>query len=299
MEMESAVHRRIELQSPEDFTYLIDNVRRAAADSINAAFPPVDPSDGRNGGDENEEEDELRVRIEGLVNDYITKTFTLVALNISINGLPVNDPSEFLSLSSPLNSPSATTNGTSKKPAAKKSKSKVQKKTRKQKPQEEYEPFDTRKRTRLESLAREEEDLLRSIALLKRRVPSSAAASFADSFARQSATDKEALEKAKQKVIEEGVLAGRKALEGLLPLATDEHAGGDKGAQQGGGGGGNNNSQMERQEGIEDGFGKAVEALRRLKSQMPATVARMERARVAGGYVVAGVTGGAAPGEGR
>lgn len=66
MEMESStVHRRIELQSPEDFTYLIDNVRRAAADSINAAFPPVDGARG----DEEEEEDELRVRIEQLVND--------------------------------------------------------------------------------------------------------------------------------------------------------------------------------------------------------------------------------------
>lgn len=67
MELESAVHRRIELQSPEDFTYLIDNVRRAAAESINAAFPPVDAGD-RNGEDE-EEEDELRVRIEQLVDD--------------------------------------------------------------------------------------------------------------------------------------------------------------------------------------------------------------------------------------
>lgn len=74
-----------------------------------------------------------------------------------------------------------------------------------------------------------------------------------------------------------------------------------KGGKEGGGGGGAA-ATMERQEEIEDGFGKAVEALRRLKSQMPATVARMERARVAGGYVVVGVGGSgvvAAPGEGR
>ncbi|KAK3400535.1 hypothetical protein B0T20DRAFT_494381 [Sordaria brevicollis] len=284
----STVHRRIELQSPEDFTYLIDNVRRAAADSINAAFPPVDSAR------EDDEEDELRVRIEGLVNDYITKTFTLVAPNISINGLPVSDPSEFLSLpSSPLNSP-ATTNG--RKPTTtKKSKSKITKNTRskKQKPQEEYEPFDPRKRSRLESLAREEEDLLRSIALLKRRVPASTASSFAQSLARQAEEDQKALEAAKQRVIEEGVLSGRKALEGLLPSLAGEQGeeiGGD-GEGQGDGQGGR--SVMERQEGIEDGFGKAVEALRRLKSQMPATVARMERARVAGGYVVG------ASGEGR
>lgn len=60
--MESAsAHRKIELQSPEDFSYLISNVRRAAADNINAAFPPVQGADGQ--------EDELRVRIEELVDD--------------------------------------------------------------------------------------------------------------------------------------------------------------------------------------------------------------------------------------
>ena len=54
-----SIHRKIELQSPEDFTYLINNVRRAAADSINEAFPPVEGHE--------DQEDELRVRIEQLV----------------------------------------------------------------------------------------------------------------------------------------------------------------------------------------------------------------------------------------
>jgi len=59
--MDPAVHRRIELQSPEDLTYLINNVRRAAADSINAAFPPVEGTAA--------DEDELRSQIEQLVED--------------------------------------------------------------------------------------------------------------------------------------------------------------------------------------------------------------------------------------
>lgn len=59
--MDSSSQRKIELQSPEDLSYLIDNVRRAAADSINAAFPPVEGTEGQ--------EDELRVRIEQMVND--------------------------------------------------------------------------------------------------------------------------------------------------------------------------------------------------------------------------------------
>lgn len=55
-------NRKIELQSPEDLTYLINNVRRAAAEHLGAAFPPVEGAD-------DVEEDELRVRIERLVND--------------------------------------------------------------------------------------------------------------------------------------------------------------------------------------------------------------------------------------
>lgn len=54
-------NRKVELQSPEDLTYLITNVRRAAAEHIGAAFPPVEGDDA--------EEDELRVRIEALVNE--------------------------------------------------------------------------------------------------------------------------------------------------------------------------------------------------------------------------------------
>lgn len=53
-------NRKIELQSPEDLTYLINNVRRGAAEHICAAFPPVE---------DDQEEDELRVRIEKIVDE--------------------------------------------------------------------------------------------------------------------------------------------------------------------------------------------------------------------------------------
>lgn len=49
--------RRIELQTNEDLTYLIGNVRRAAAARLNEAFPVV------------EGEDELREHIESLVDE--------------------------------------------------------------------------------------------------------------------------------------------------------------------------------------------------------------------------------------
>src|SRR5687768_10505523 len=60
--MDSAsAHRKIELQAPEDLSYLISNVRRAAQERIDEAFPPASRSHG--------EEDELRSQIEALVND--------------------------------------------------------------------------------------------------------------------------------------------------------------------------------------------------------------------------------------
>ncbi|KAK0611518.1 hypothetical protein B0T14DRAFT_530565 [Immersiella caudata] len=216
--------RKIELQAPEDFTYLIDNVRRAATDSINAAFPPVEGADGQ--------EDELRVRIEQMVNDYINQTFTLAAPNLTINGLPV-DPSHFIGSS--ISSASATT------------------------PLVQYEPFDARKRYKMEDLAREEEDLLRSIAALKRRVPAATAAAFASASKNGMAADEAALEAVRAKVENEGAISGRKAVEGL--------------------------GGLDRQEELEEEFAATVETLGRLKREMPATVAKMERARVTAGYV--------------
>ncbi|KAL1884117.1 hypothetical protein VTK73DRAFT_6786 [Phialemonium thermophilum] len=224
----SAAHRKIELQSAEDFTYLINNVRRAAADSINAAFPPVDGSDGQG--------DELRMQIEQLVNEYIIRTFTFAAPNITINGLSV-DPEPFLF-------GTAAADGASVSAA----------------PEEQYEPFDGRKRQRVEELAREEEDLLREIAALKHRVPAASAAAYAGQVRAAVAADEEALERARALSSAIGAEGGGKSILKLEPL--------------------------ERQAAVENSFRSAVSTLEKLKKEVPATVARMERARVAGEYVV-------------
>lgn len=60
METDSA-HRKIELQEPEDLAFLIANVRQAARERIDEAFPPVNRADG--------EEDALRIQIESLVDE--------------------------------------------------------------------------------------------------------------------------------------------------------------------------------------------------------------------------------------
>ncbi|KAI9901289.1 hypothetical protein N3K66_003106 [Trichothecium roseum] len=204
--------RRIELQTNEDLTYLIGNVRRAAAARLNEAFPVV------------EGEDELREHIESLVDEYINKTFTLASPNLSINGMPVK-AAPFLR--DPSTSAAA--------------------------PEVAYEPFDYRKRKRVADLVEQEERLLEEVANLKRGVPAKAAADYDQSV-------RAGLER-------DGELA-RKRIEGV-------RAPGLEGV-----------GVLERQEGVEGGWKGAVEGLGRLKKDMPAIVARMERARVAGEYVV-------------
>ncbi|KAI0185274.1 hypothetical protein EV127DRAFT_463972 [Xylaria flabelliformis] len=223
--MDSA--RKIELQVPEDLAYLVANVRRAAAARIDEAFPPVDDST----------EDELRTRIEELVNEYITKTFTLAAPNLSINGLPV-DASHFLSSSTSSGGPLGSSE-----------------------PEEVFEPFDARKRARVEALTAEEEDLLRDIAQLKKSVPGAVAGSWAEAARKGIKDDEEALEKVNAATLSQfGTTAG--AGSGLVV------------------------NPLERQDDVERAFENAVRGLGRLKMEMPAVVARMERARKAGEYAV-------------
>ncbi|KAL7619819.1 hypothetical protein AAE478_010364 [Parahypoxylon ruwenzoriense] len=239
----SAAHRMVELQTPDDLAYLLANVRRAAAARLDEAFPPMGDGDGGEKG-----EDELRARIEELVNEYITRTFTLAAPNLSINGLPVDDIAPLLSGSS------------SSDPL---------------RPEEVYEPFDARKRARVEELSREEEDLLRDIAHLKKTVPGAAAAAWADAARRGVSDDEKALAALNADVAGEQQEDGgeesaeqqqqqRKRLLNAEELKLDP----------------------ERQEDVERGYGDAVLGLGRLKREMPSVVARMERARSAGEYVV-------------
>ncbi|KAI6780749.1 uncharacterized protein J7T54_001057 [Emericellopsis cladophorae] len=213
----SQVQRRIELQSPEDLTYLITNVRNAAATRLNEAFPQVD-----GGG-----EDELRNQIEALVNEYIDKTFTLAAPNLTINGLPV------ASVDALRDSGSMALD-------------------------EAYEPFDTRKRQRVADLITQEEKLLEDVASLKRAVPGKAAAEHAQML-------REALRRDDEMV---GAMAATHQESANETITLDGTA------------------RLDRQETVEGEFKDAVEALGRLKRDMSTVVAKMERARQAGEYVI-------------
>lgn len=81
-------HRRIELQSPADLTYLISNVSRAARAKIDKHLPPdAAPESG---------EDTLRTRVEALVEDYIQTTFDGAKDGMSVSGMGMEEMEEQL-----------------------------------------------------------------------------------------------------------------------------------------------------------------------------------------------------------
>lgn len=149
-------------------------------------------------------------------------------------------------------------------------------------PEVVYTPFDARKRARVEELTREEEDLLRDIAHLKKTVPGAAATAWVTG-------------------VQAGIKADEEALEALKSAdeqaqATSADATGDEAQQQqkkrkrkqkdGAEEVGLRVEGLERQAEVERQYGEAVAGLERLKKEMPSVVAKMERARGAGGYVV-------------
>ena len=56
-------HRKIDLQSPQDLTYLLDNIRKAAQEKLDLHIPPSAASKG--------EEDAFRTKIEHYVQQVL------------------------------------------------------------------------------------------------------------------------------------------------------------------------------------------------------------------------------------
>ncbi|CAK4031717.1 Hypothetical predicted protein [Lecanosticta acicola] len=72
-------HRKIELQSPQDLTYLIANVSRAASEKLDRHLPPDAP------------EGDLRQRVEVLVQAYVAETFERAKDSIVVNGIEARE----------------------------------------------------------------------------------------------------------------------------------------------------------------------------------------------------------------
>lgn len=129
-------------------------------------------------------------------------------------------------------------------------------------------------------------------------MPGAAAAAWADAARRGVRDDEEALEKANQGVAERFAAGGNAVAAAVVVDGGDGLVNGDAAGTGVGNGDGNRAGAdagrkttlaiepLGRQEAVETGFGNAVRGLGRLKTEMPAVVARMERARKAGEYVV-------------
>ncbi len=74
-------HRKIELQSPSDLTYLTTQIRTAARQKLDLHLPSV-PSD-------TDAPDDLRRQTEVLVDGFVAQVLAGMRANISINGLDI------------------------------------------------------------------------------------------------------------------------------------------------------------------------------------------------------------------
>lgn len=121
---------------------------------------------------------------------------------------------------------------------------------------EEYEPFSEALRDRAEKLLRMEEELLLEIGQLRREAPGKAAAAWKEELLR----------------------------EDWMEVDGDADGGGDAGTVSDWE---IKVEKLERQEEVEKSWRSGVEGLGKLKRELPATAARMERAKRAADYTLA------------
>lgn len=136
------MHRKIELQSPADFTYLYGNTVASSRQKLDLHLPPsANPDDGP---------DPMRERVRELVDEYITRTFTSASSSISINGL--DSSSSQFPFPASFTAPAETV---------------------------EYEPYDGNLAARVTSLYAQLESLTTTVAQLRRDAPQRAAEAYA------------------------------------------------------------------------------------------------------------------------
>jgi kinetochor protein Mis14/NSL1 len=136
-------HRKIDLQSPLDLTYLQTNIRNAASQKLNLHFP-ARVLDGAGG------EDEMRKGVETLVEEFIQRTYALASPSITVNGL---DADQLSSTTKEVDEP---------------------------KEQIEYEAYDPLLATRLSTLYAQLEQLTTRVSGLRRTAPKEAAAAYTE-----------------------------------------------------------------------------------------------------------------------
>ncbi|KAI3045259.1 hypothetical protein CBS147352_7808 [Aspergillus niger] len=158
-------HRKIELQSPADFTYLYANTVALSRAKLDLHLPPsANPNDGP---------DPMRERVRELVDEYINRTFNSASPSISINGLDSTSPEW------PF--PAAFTAPTE---------------------QVEYEAYDGKLASRVTSLYAQLESLTTTVAQLRRDAPGRAAKAYAEQLRRALREDEQETEEEEEEMKE-------------------------------------------------------------------------------------------------
>jgi kinetochor protein Mis14/NSL1 len=143
-------HRKIELQSPSDLTFLTTQLRTAARQKLDLHLPPVSDSS---------EPDELRRQVEDLVDAFVAQVLAGMRGNISINGMEVegnvDGEGEIGSVEAGVE-------------------------------KEEYEPFDEKLRGKVGAAIARRDALVGKISAHRRTTPAVAAEAFQLQFARES-----------------------------------------------------------------------------------------------------------------
>ncbi|KAL8699773.1 MAG: hypothetical protein Q9201_005818, partial [Fulgogasparrea decipioides] len=135
-------HRKIDLQSPADLTYLHSNIKTSAQQKLDLAIPPsVTPTDST---------DTFRPHVQQLVQGYITQTLALALPSLAINGLDA-EPSILGGADAKANEIEDESN---------------------------YEPYDPRLAEKLRTLYRQLEWEHTRVAELRREAPGAAARAF-------------------------------------------------------------------------------------------------------------------------
>lgn len=153
-------HRKIELQSPADLTFLISRLRTAARQKLDLHLPPVSDSS---------EPDELRRQVEDLIDSFVAEVLNGMRNNISINGIDVVQRGR--------EGDEVNDHGERMEGIIDVGVSAVEK--------EEYEPFDDKLRGKLSSTVAKRDKLVAKISQHRRSTPAAAAAAFQAHFERE------------------------------------------------------------------------------------------------------------------
>jgi kinetochor protein Mis14/NSL1 len=184
-------HRKIELQSLLDFTYLQSNLAASARQKLDLHFPPSasqpqskpssEPSAPSDRQNDTIATDPMRQRVQDLVDQFLERTWTAAKQSISINGqdaTTVLPPAMDSTTSAALDQPREEREGVDF----------------------EYEPYDARLSSKVARLYGELEALTAQVSNLRRTAPGAAAERYNRALLEALEEDQRAFEARKEEV---------------------------------------------------------------------------------------------------